>query len=621
MRNRPTSCSFLLVLALAAASLPAEEWSSWRGPYQNGYSPQTALIDTWSPEGENLIWRQNFVARSTPVVMGGRVFVNGRAGSGIHEQAVVAAFDAGTGEPIWERRYNLYLTTVALNRVGWASLTGDPETGYVYAQLVSGLFLCHDSDGNLVWSRSLKEEHGRFEGYGGRTASPVIDEDLIIVNMNNGSWGAQGPPRHRYYSIRQADRRGAVDVDAGRRRLRPETRNRVPDRGPWINGQRLLIAGNADGRIYALQARTGKKVWEFNLSKRGINSSPVVDDQGRVFISHSEENIDEGTLGRVIAIDGTGSGDLTKTGELWRWNRNKAGFPSPALHDGRLYVVNNSGNLAAVDTDTGEVYGELSIGTVGKASPVWADGKIYAGETNGHFAIIRPGDTSAEILARHQLKVPDGRYAELYGSAAIAYGRIYFTTEEGVYCLGDKDAPFEVAGLPTSEPRRRGRARRTAGDTARGARRDQGQSRRKSRLRGLRLRRSRPAARRGGSRLVAPGARGGGCGRALRFADDSGFQAGALVATSGDLTAEARIRVFPPLPWTEDFSAGKRGYWIGGGRYDIAEEGGESTWSSRSRSVACCARRFFSAHPRSATTRSRPTCATRRRAAASPTQA
>ena len=566
----------VLVLAVSTVSAaPAEEWTSWRGPHQNGTSSQTGLIDTWSPDGENLIWRRDFTGRSTPVVMGGRVFVNGRDGTGVDQQAVVAAFDAGTGEPIWERRYNLYLTTVPMNRVGWASLTGDPETGYIYAQLVSGFFLCLDRDGNTVWSRSLKEEHGRFEGYGGRTASAVIHEDLVILNMINGSWGNQGAPRHRYY---------AFDKRSGAVRWMSTPGGAVYDRNTQsvpvlatINGQRLVIGGNADGHIYALQARTGRKVWEFELSKRGINVSPVVDDAGRVLVSHSEENVDEATLGRVVALDGAGSGDITATGELWRWNRNKAGFPSPALHDGRVYIVSNQGNLAAVDAATGDLHWELSIGTVGKASPVWADGKLYAPETNGHFAIVRPADDSAEILARHELRMPDGRrYAEFYGSPAIAYGRIYFTTEEGLYCLGDKDAPLEVAPSPPPGLGDEGPAKGPATT--------------------LQVSPAEVTAKPGEShdfevyafdalgRALGPveatltlrGIDAELAGGSVTIPADAGFAAGALVASSGDLEAEARFRVFPPLPWSEDFSGGKRSAWIGGGRYDVTEENGDS---------------------------------------------
>ena len=58
-----------------------------------------------------------------------------------------------------------------------------------------------------------------------------------------------------------------------------------------IGDQRLLIDGNADGGIYALNVHTGQKVWAFPLSKRGINSSIVVDGD-MVYASHSEENVD-----------------------------------------------------------------------------------------------------------------------------------------------------------------------------------------------------------------------------------------------------------------------------------------------------------------------------------------
>ncbi|MEE2777085.1 MAG: PQQ-binding-like beta-propeller repeat protein [Acidobacteriota bacterium] len=559
----------ILAMLLAGASFGAE-WPSWRGPSQMGVSTETGLISDWSPDGENLIWREDFVGRSTPVVMNGRVFVNGRTGTGIDSQAVIAAYDAQTGAPVWEHRYTLYLTTVPYNRVGWASLTGDPETGNIYAQLVNGTFLCLNGDGETVWSRSLKEEFGRFEGYGGRTASAVIDEERVIVNMINGSWGPQGPPRHRYFAF---DKRSGdvVWMSTPGGNVYDRNTQSVPVVSV-VDGQRLLIGGSADGHVYALQARTGKKVWEFELSKRGITVSPVVAD-GRVFISHSEENVDEGALGRVVAIDATGSGDVTSTHELWRWNRQQAGFPSPAIHDGRVYVIDNSANLSSLDAETGEIHWEISIGTVGKASPVWADGKIYATETNGHLAIVQPGESEASILSRHQLEVPEGRYAELYGSAAIAYGRIYFTTEEGVYCLGDPSADFAATRSP--EPSR-GDEGAAEGDPAMlivvpaevtiapGGRfdfevlafdakgRPLGQVDAEVELKGLAGDLS--------SKRFAVGA-------------DSGFQAGTVIAKAAGLEAVARVRVFPPLPWSDDFSDGRKGWWIGAGRYEVRDDG------------------------------------------------
>ena len=89
-----------------------------------------------------------------------------------------------------------------------------------------------------------------------------------------------------------------------------------------IGGERLVIAGNADGYVYALKSRTGEKVWSFHASLRGLNAAPVVDDY-RVYVAHSEENLDSTLMGRVVCLDGRGHGDITKTGEIWRTRRHR----------------------------------------------------------------------------------------------------------------------------------------------------------------------------------------------------------------------------------------------------------------------------------------------------------
>ena len=77
---------------------------------------------------------------------------------------------------LWEHRFNVFHSTIPFNRLGWTSLAGDTETGYIYAHTISGVFACFDKDGKIVWSHSLTEEFGRFTGYGGRTVTPVVDK-------------------------------------------------------------------------------------------------------------------------------------------------------------------------------------------------------------------------------------------------------------------------------------------------------------------------------------------------------------------------------------------------------------------------------------------------------------
>ncbi len=432
-----------LVLAALVCTVPAsaEDWPAWRGPAHDGTSKETGLISSWSPEGENLVWRQDFVGRSTPVVLDGRVCASGRSGEGITRQEMVACFDAETGAKLWEYKFNVYHTSVPWNRVGWGSVTGDPETGYVYHQGVGGWFHCFDSrTGEIVWKRSFLEEYGFMEGYGGRTQTALIDEDRVIITFSNTSWGPEGRPLHR---IRAFDKRTGEQfwvsspADSQADKNTQSTPNVMV-----VDGQRLIVAGNGGGGIYAVQARTGVPVWGFQLSKRGINVS-VVTDGKRVYGGHSEENVDEAQMGRVVAIDADGTGDVTASKEAWRLPIG-SGYPSPALHNGRLYVADNSANLHAIDAQSGKQIWEVNYGRVGKASPVVADGKIYVTEVNGRVVIIELGETEGKILDADVVKTPDGRDAEIYGSVAIAYGRIYFATEEGIYCLGDKNREFSV---------------------------------------------------------------------------------------------------------------------------------------------------------------------------------
>ena len=558
------------LVALAVGSVLAEEWPDWRGPRQNGTSLETGLVSSWSQDGTNLIWKAPLIGRSTPVVVDGRVCVMSRTDDARNlRQERVACYDAGTGKQLWEHRYNVYHTTVPFNRVAWGSPVADPPTGNLYTLGVAGQLHAYDPAGQIVWSHFLTEEYGRQSGYGGRTQSPIVDGDLVIVAVVNTGWGAQSAPRDRYFAF---DKRTGELVWVSTPGKNPEDFNNqsVPV-VTEIGGQRLLINGNADGRIYALRVGTGEKVWEFQLSKRGINSNVVVDGN-MVYATHSEENVDGATMGRVVAIDGTGTGDVTKTHERWRADEVEVGYSTPTAGDGRLYVVDNGANLIALEAKTGRHLWSHSLGTVGKGSPVLADGKLYVTEVNGHFLIVAPGPDGARELDREAIAMPEGRHAEMYGSPAVADGRIYFTTEEGLYCIGDKSKPYrrsKPAPKPAPAPAPKGEGPAASlqvvpaevlvrpGEAAKFRARTFDA---KGRLIG---------------EVAATWALDGVTGSLdpasgqVVLDPKTPFQAGSVTATAGGLAASARVRAIADLPWSFDFESTPEGrapvWWIGGG--------------------------------------------------------
>jgi outer membrane protein assembly factor BamB len=575
MRRRSAVGALLFVAFLGAAVLASGgDWSNWRGPHRDGTSDETGLISSWSRSGENLIWKAELTTRATPIVFDGRACVSGRVGRELLMQELVACFDAGTGRKLWERRFPVYNTTVPFTRVGWASLAGDPETGYVYAQNVDGHFLAFDREGEIVWEHRLGEEFGRASGFGGRTLIPIVDGDRVIVGIVGAGWGETAAPRQRYMAFDKRTGEVLWVSTPGQVMIKDFNNNGSPTVAT-IGGRRVVVGAGADGWVHAVDAGTGEPLWRFELSQRGLQV-PVLVQGDTVYAAHSEENVDTpGVMGRVVALDGTGRGDITKTGEIWRTNGLGVGFASPTAVGGRLYVLGNPADLHALDLKTGEPLWSINLGNIGRAAVTYGDGKLFATEQNGHVVILEAGAEGARILDKEYIEMPEGRFAEIWGSVAIAYGRLYFTAEDGLYCLGKKDVPFEVRASPVEG----GPEPAPAGATAAAVR-------------------------------VVPAEVIGVAGEAVSFEawvfDERGrfigkesaqwsldglsgeisaegtlrspraTTAGRVKAVVGDLEASAQVRLFGPLPWSFDFEDGEiPGHWIGvGRRFDVVERGG-----------------------------------------------
>ncbi len=435
---------FLPLAALAfltlTVTLQAENWTHWRGPTQNGVSPDTGLPAEWSPKkvgSGNLIWKQPFGARSSPLVLNGKVYIIGDAGDGEHEQERVACFDAKTGEVLWKHSFNVFHTDIVTDRVGWANLAGDPETGNVYAHGVQGLFFCFAADGKVLWSKSLTEEYGRITGYGGRVTSPIVVDDLVIIHFLNASWGDQGRGGHRFLAMDK--KTGVVRWWSTPGGQPLDTIYSVPVTA-WIGGEHQLICGGADGFVHGMRVATGEKLWSYQLSIRGINVSPVVDEaSGRVYIGHSEENVDTNVQGLVVCLDAskvTGG----KPTLVWKQVGIRDGYVSPVLHAGRLYVCDNEAKMFCLNAETGEPFWTFKYGrNNAKGSPVWADGKLYIG-VNDTFGILKPSETKCEFLSKVTFNRPDEIITAMAGSPAVADGRVYFSTSDETYCIGTKEA-------------------------------------------------------------------------------------------------------------------------------------------------------------------------------------
>jgi outer membrane protein assembly factor BamB len=431
---------FLAAVFLSALVVPrvqAHDWVTWRGPTQDGVGYEANLPDRWSPRGgagSNLIWKQPYGGRGTPIIMKGRCYTIRSVGEGLTAQEQILCFNAETGEPLWHIDFNVFLTDIDILRLGWTQIAGDPETGFIYAHGTQGVFVCiNGENGQTVWEHSLTEEYGRVSGYGGRLSSPVVDGNLVIIGMINASWGAHALPGQRWLAV---DKRTGEPVWWSASPVRPmDTYASVPVVAV-INNQRLLITGGGDGNIHALRVRTGEPVWMYTVAAGGVSSSAVVDGN-LVYICHGEANPNSTERGGIFCLDAS---KVTKGQPALVWKKYgiRVRYTSPLLHDGKLYVADENARLHCFDAKTGKQLWRqpFAYGRNAKGSPVWGDGKIYVADVNSHFNILRPLENRCEKLQQQFFPGKNGQDVELNGNAALANGRVYFMTSEAIYCLG-----------------------------------------------------------------------------------------------------------------------------------------------------------------------------------------
>jgi outer membrane protein assembly factor BamB len=555
-------------MASATAVLSGADWPEWRGPARTGASAEKNLPNTWSPAGENLAWRVPYGGRSAPVVFGDHLYLQNASGEGATLQERLMCFNADTGKLLWERKYNLFTSDVPPHRIAWASPAVDTATGNVIVFSGNGLLMSYSPEGKLLWDRSLPEEFGMWTTHGGRVSSPVIDGQQVIVSGLTFMWGTMSGGAHRFVSFDKANGQTLwVSAPEGRPTDTIYANPYIAD----VDGVRTLFSGGSDGAMHALKVSTGEKIWSWLVSKRGLNTAALVLGND-VIVTHSEENAANSEMGMVAAIPmNAGKGDLTDKAARWITRDVQAGYASPVSDGERIYVLDNGGVLFGFDLKSGLQLWKKPLGTIAKASPVLADGKLYIGTENtgdagGKFYIVRPHADHAEVLDEDWLGTPQ-KSEQIIASPIVARGRVYVTSMDALYAIGPKGVPAAGTKEPAATPAKitapAGTAPATVLVTPTEVTIKPGQA--IDLTTRLFDAKGQPIEGQANATWTVEGMKGTVTNGKFTPDATSGAQAGVVKAAVGAVTGAARIRVIPDLPWTFDFeSSGEASpaYWI-----------------------------------------------------------
>ena len=411
---RYLACSAVLLWMPAFA----ENWPQWRGPYLNGISKEENLPVRWS-KTENVAWKLAMPSKtgSTPIIWGNHVFLNVAEGDSLYLWCV----DKAKGAPIWKKLISGGNYEINKQNMSSPSPVTDGKSVFVLTGI--GVLKGFDFAGNELWVRDIQKDYGKFGVNWGYGSSPLLYEDSLYVQVLHGM-----KTTDPCYLLR-------IDKETGKTVWRVERRTDATQETP--DSYRTPVLVKSGGRVEIVLAdgdcvtghdpATGKELWR----ARGLN--PDNNPFNRVIASvvvSGDMIYAPSRVRPLIAFRAGGSGDVSQSHRVWSFN-NGPDVPSPVTDGTYFYSLNDNGIVWCLDAKTGkEVYGGQRIRTgTYSASPVLADGKVYATSEAGVTVVIRAGP-KFEVLAENDLA------GYTLSSIAISDGHIFLRTTQFLYSIG-----------------------------------------------------------------------------------------------------------------------------------------------------------------------------------------
>lgn len=390
-----------MILFAAALLLTQADWPRFRGPAGDGTADAAPPLE-WS-ETKNVAWKTAVPGRgrSSPVVLGGRIFVTRAIERGVqrkkigpddmqtaeHVELGAACLDLETGKVLWD---------VALKPIdrpdpvhwfnSWATPTPVVEAGRLWCDFGGMGTWCLDAaDGKVVWEKTIPLDHQVGPGSSllldgprlvmlrdGRTAQAVLALDKAT---GEPLWRTERPP---------------VQAGSGNQKKSFSTPILVE-----TGGRRQLVASGPHW-ICGYEPATGTELWRIRHGDGfSIGSVPVADGNLVYFSTGCMRP-------NLLAVRADGRGDVTSTHLAWRSQKGIPVMSSPLLAEGRLYYASDDGIATCAGAADGKPLWQERLGEGHLASPILAAGRVYFFGREGK-TLVAKASAAFERLAENKL--------------------------------------------------------------------------------------------------------------------------------------------------------------------------------------------------------------------------
>ncbi len=341
-------------------------------------------------------------------------------------------------------------------------------------------------DADIIWVYDMFNELGVFP-HNASNCSILIHKNIIYACTSNGQdWSHKNIPAPNAPSFIALDKSTGEFLAEDDAKIGPHIFH-----GQWsspslgeANGKTLIFFGGGDGFCYAFDSQPVKEgadgflktVWKFDCNPserktadeehkypnaRGpseVNATPVF-YKNRIYVAVGQDPEHGEGVGNLTCIDATKTGDITKTGKIWSYDKIHRSISTVSIDPdtGLLFIGDFSGFLHCLDAETGKVYWVYDMKAHMWGSSLVADGKLYCGDEDGDFVVfaankgkklspekVKPGapENEAVVISETNLGAP------VYGTPIVANGVVYIQSNTHLFAFNNSAKAGATIDVP-----------------------------------------------------------------------------------------------------------------------------------------------------------------------------
>jgi outer membrane protein assembly factor BamB len=321
---------------------------------------------------------------------------------------------------------NLYALDAETGALMWTYPTHGPinsspavADGKVYFLSTDGNIYAIDAiTGAFVWNA--------FFGFGSfHWSSPAIHDGKVFIGASNG-W------------IHSLDAGTGTTIWSTPIGGQPNSPITVVN-GKVYSGTHNFVA--TFPTLVALDENTGAVIWTYNHTDWYPQTVGMINCNGVAVVDGNEDGRLEVYFGIVTWGQPSNEAiclDEATGNPIWTYNLNGWSTSTPAVHDGKVFIGSDDGNLYALNADTGSLFWAYPTGGQILAAPAVADGKVFFGSLNHIFYAV--DEATGNLVWSYNTGL-----SRIMGSPGVADGKVFVGNENGkIYAFGHIEVYVDI---------------------------------------------------------------------------------------------------------------------------------------------------------------------------------